>query len=256
MLDLRAIAPRIFLPAVIFLLAGLLITRTGRSQEEKKEKGTRQSIEQMEATPFAEKNQRQAMEASRMPEVEMAGRHQATLPDQVRRTGKDAGVYSYPMPAEVPGHPSDPPGSLITQESDIVIVGTVTGKQSFLTEHQTDVFTEYSVTVSEVLKNDAENSAQPMSTLYFARAGGSISFEGHLIYHTFGGGVRPLQIGATCLLFLKHLPDMSDAYRGRAFLIENGALKACDGLKEFDEGFPLSEARKNIVAAAKPGGAR
>jgi hypothetical protein len=256
MSDVRSIASRVPLSTVILLVVGLLAAQTGRSHQIEQKKGERQSVEQMEATPFTEKNARQAIEGSQMPETRMGSGQQRTLPELVRETGKDAGLSTYPMPAEIPGHPSDPPGTLITQESDIVVIGTVTEKQSFLTEHQTDVFTEHALTVSEVLKNDAGHSVQPGSTVYVARTGGSISFEGHLIYHMIGGRVKPLKVGATYLLFLKRLSDLSDSYTGRAFQVENYGLEAWDGLKEFDDGFPLSEARKNIIVAAKAGDAK
>ncbi|MGH9827951.1 MAG: hypothetical protein ACREDR_32425 [Blastocatellia bacterium] len=137
-----------------------------------------------------------------------------------------------------------------------MLVGTVEDKHSFLTDHETDVFTEHQISVSEVLKSDLQNPVEPGSTVYAVEAGGSISFEGHLIFHTYYGGVKPLQKGQNYLLFLKRFPDLTDAYKGRAFLVEDGKLTACDWLKEFDEGFPLSEARKNITAAAKAGGVR
>ncbi|MGH9764500.1 MAG: hypothetical protein ACREDR_33340 [Blastocatellia bacterium] len=253
MSSIRSIALRVFFSALVISVIALMITRTGKSQDNKRE---RQTVRPVEATPYAEKNSRQTVESSHMPEPNSRGANRESLLDQVRKSGEDVGMLSYPMPAEVPGHPSDPPGSLMTKESDLVVVGTVTEKHSLLTDHQTDVFTEHQIVVGEVLKNDAVYPVEPGSTIYFARTGGSISFEGHLISHMYRGGVKPIEKGANYLLFLKRFPDLSDSYQGRAFLVEDGGLKACDGLKEFDENFPLSEARKNILVAAKTGGAR
>ena len=274
MSSIRSIAPRLFFSALVISLIGLMITGTGRSQNDskansehqdaavpflgrdmwtqtqQKEKSERPTYEQAEATEFIEKNLRQTVESSQMRETELPGRNAEGLRDQVRKTGKDAGLYTIGEIAEVPGHPSEPPGTVITKESDAVVIGSLTEKHSLLTDHEKDVFTEYQISVSEVLKND--RGIQLPRTIYFVRPGGSISFEGHLIYHTFGE-MKPLKTGRQYLLFLKRIPGLDDAFEGASFTMDAGALRACDGVEEFPEGVSFPEARKNILAAVEEG---
>ncbi|MGH9763923.1 MAG: hypothetical protein ACREDR_32420 [Blastocatellia bacterium] len=89
MSNLRSIAQRVFLSALVISVIALMITRTGRSQGNKKETQARQTPEQMEATPFVEKNPRQTVESSHMSEFDPGVGEPRSSVDQVRRTGQD-----------------------------------------------------------------------------------------------------------------------------------------------------------------------
>jgi hypothetical protein len=151
--------------------------------------------------------------------------------------------------------------------SDAVVVATVTAKQSQLTEDERYVFTDYEVTVKEVLKDNAASHISASDTLTVTRPGGKVLLGGHLIT-VVDEGVKPLTVGDEYLLFLKFVPETSTyaavSEDRSGFRLSHGrvtALTAAAGYAKRQEGRDsnslVAEARAAAVAAAsrKGGGA-
>jgi hypothetical protein len=100
----------------------------------------------------------------------------------------------------------------MTCEADAVIIGTVQRKASQIIEEGTFVFSDYELTVTEVLKNNIAAPIEPSGNITYTSAGGAIELNGHTV-RAVQQGSRPLQVGENYLLYLKFLPD-TGAYKG------------------------------------------
>lgn len=122
--------------------------------------------------------------------------------------------------------------------SDAVVIATVTAKQSQLTTDEKYVFTDYEVTVKEVLKDNTASHVSASDTLTVTRPGGKVLLGDRLIT-VVDEGVKPLKVGDEYLLFLKFIP-------------ETGTYAA---VSEDKSGFGLSHGRVTALTAG-PGYAR
>ncbi len=93
-------------------------------------------------------------------------------------------------------------------QADAVVIGVVSGKTSQLNDAETFVFTDYNVTVVEVLKNNISSPIRLDSPITVTRAGGIVQLEGHVV-RAVDRTAKPLQIGDKYLLFLRYLPATS-----------------------------------------------
>lgn len=103
-------------------------------------------------------------------------------------------------------------------KSDAVIIGNVKSKSSQLTEDGTNIFTEYEVTIEEVLKNNA-GTLEPHNTVTVVRGGGAVSVNGHIIRVTYAASL-PLKVQGRYLLFLSYIPE-TGAYKPTSYLGES-----------------------------------
>src|SRR5260370_34120169 len=94
----------------------------------------------------------------------------------------------------------------ITCGADVVVIGVQQTSQSFLTENQEWIFTDNSVSVREILKDNAAHPLAPGSTIIIARSGGSIDTpNGHHIV-VADPDYPPLRVGGTYVLALRYVP--------------------------------------------------
>ncbi|PYS48093.1 MAG: hypothetical protein DMF68_14240 [Acidobacteria bacterium] len=116
----------------------------------------------------------------------------------------------------------------MTFDSDAILVGQVQDKVSQLTENGEFTFTDYEVTVEEVLKNNATSPINPQSNITVTRPGGAILLNSQVI-RGVDLSYKPFELGSRVLLFLKFIP-MTGAYKafrseGSFVLVGNGLLK-------------------------------
>jgi hypothetical protein len=95
----------------------------------------------------------------------------------------------------------------ITYGADAVVIGVQQTSQSFLSENQEWIFTDNSVSVREILKDNPTHPLIPGSTIIIARSGGSIDTpDGHHIV-VADPGYPPLHVGGTYVLALRYVPS-------------------------------------------------
>jgi hypothetical protein len=90
--------------------------------------------------------------------------------------------------------------------ADAVVVGTVTNKSSQLTEDEDYVFTDYEMSVGEVLK---DNPAAPIRTnnrITVTRPGGTILLNGRVV-EAIDEAFQPLRKKGQYLVFLRFIPS-------------------------------------------------
>jgi hypothetical protein len=91
-------------------------------------------------------------------------------------------------------------------ESDLIVVGVVSSAEAHLSNDRTGIYSEFTVRVQEVLKNE-KDSILPITAITVERYGGAVRFRSGSIqtYETAGQGM-PL-FGSKYLFFLKHTTE-------------------------------------------------
>lgn len=118
---------------------------------------------------------------------------------------------------------------LPTDESDLIVVGEVHDRQSYLSNDKSGVYTEFSISISEVLKGDSALISQG-HTITASRAGGVVQYRGgHKRLYLVSGEGLPLD-GGQYVLFLKR--DGED----KNYLILTLYQLGTDGVTPIDEG--------------------
>src|SRR5205807_1723407 len=88
----------------------------------------------------------------------------------------------------------------LTCKAEAVFLGTVISKKSQLLDEGTFTFTDYEITVTEILKNNSVSSIASNQTVTYTSPGGAIELRGKVIsaidYRT-----EPLQIGEQYLFY-------------------------------------------------------
>ena len=145
--------------------------------------------------------------------------------------------------------------ALPVAESEIVVVGTIGTAQAHLSESKRNVFSEFTVTVEEVLKSKIQGVKQG-SVLTIDRVGGHVKYpKGHRILYRITGLNMP-QIGGRYLLFLTSKHNNEDlsiltAYEltasGSIPLDELSQVTSLSGVTEIDI---LQKVRKLIQNSA------
>ena len=118
--------------------------------------------------------------------------------------------------------------ALPVAESEIVVIGTIRTGQAHLSESKKNVFSEFTLTVEDVLKSKIQGVTQG-SVLTIDRVGGHVRYpNGHRVLYRITGLNMP-QVGGRYLLFLTLKHNNEDisiltAYR----LTPNGAIPLDD----------------------------
>jgi hypothetical protein len=100
----------------------------------------------------------------------------------------------------------------LAQTSDAVIRGRATKRVSQITEDDTFIFTDYEVTITEVLKNNASTLLDPNGIITVTRPGGKVVVDG-VIVKVRDYCFEPLPINShEIVLFLQSIPE-SGTYR-------------------------------------------
>lgn len=128
-----------------------------------------------------------------------------------------------------PGERPDPDGLPISDT--IIVIGNVSSGQAYVNQEHTLVFSEYKVTVQEVLKSDPDSVISPRDKITTWRSGGSLQFpSGHITHFIIAGRGFP-EIGTQYLFFLKR-PDktVQDYAISTAYSIKDQVVAPLDGM--------------------------
>ena len=90
-------------------------------------------------------------------------------------------------------------------DSDAIITGNVTNKESQLTADGYYVFTDYTINVETVLKNDSKESLHAEGHIIYTGPGGKVLLNSHLVDANFSS-MPVLRNGGKYLFFLKAIP--------------------------------------------------
>lgn len=100
--------------------------------------------------------------------------------------------------------------ALPVSQSDEILVGQINGAHAFVSDDKTTVYSEYDVSVVDVLKVSGREALAAGSSIVASREGGAIRFSSGRVrqLRVIGQGVP--RVGAQYVLFLKGEPDGDD----------------------------------------------
>jgi hypothetical protein len=137
------------------------------------------------------------------------------------------GVGSLPMT-----HWSAEPAFPIT--SDVIVIGTIREAKAYLSEDRTDIYSEVSLPVEEILKADPQYRLKIHGTVTADRRGGAVRFpSGKIVRSAYWGRGIP-SIGHRYLLFLKDAGDSGFSIVTGYELTGKGVIPL-DGLPRSDD---------------------
>ena len=91
-------------------------------------------------------------------------------------------------------------------DADAIVLGTVKGQTSSLTEDESFIYTVNELKVETVLKNNSTQAIKPGELISAIRSGGTIQLNGRKIVAEFKGN-KTLETGHSYLLFLTFVPE-------------------------------------------------
>lgn len=111
------------------------------------------------------------------------------------------------------GHAADSTEFLraMTCDADAIVIGKIQNKFSQLTESGDFIFTDYQMTVSEVLKDQPTAHIQPETNVTITRPGGMIRMNGRTV-EAIDNAFEPFALEGHYLLFLRFIP-VTGAYK-------------------------------------------
>lgn len=119
-------------------------------------------------------------------------------------------------------------------ESDLIVIGEVLGAHAYLSTDKSDVYSEFTFRIDEILKNKNEAATLLQPSVVVTRSGGRVRFpagEIQLVYNTGQGMPR---IGRRYLVFLKCTDQDFDLLTG--YEMRAGHI------------FPLDDGTPNFIA--------
>ena len=143
--------------------------------------------------------------------------------------------------------------------SSSAIIGEVTGAEAHLSPDETKIYSEFTVRVDEVLKNDEHVALSPQSNVTVERAGGRVRFvSGKVVVAAVSNQDLP-RVGRRYVLFLTHDFIMGGRYNETLFILTGYELRngKVFPLDKVSSGHPISfykgsdeEAfRKDLISA-------
>jgi hypothetical protein len=121
----------------------------------------------------------------------------------------------------------------LTCESDAVVIGTVKTKISQPTADGTLLFTDYGLSVEEVIKQNSSAPIEAGSEVIVTRIGGTILLNNRVI-RVIDDAARPLEVQGRYLLFLRFIPatgaykaaskSLNDIAHGGGFQLREGKI--------------------------------
>lgn len=116
--------------------------------------------------------------------------------------------------------------ALPVAQSQAVVVGQVVDAQAYLSEDKTAIYSEFSIRITEVLKNDSSNQLIPECTLAVEREGGRVRFPSGHTALSFTNGQGMPHVGAQYVFFLTHSFPLQGLQEKDFYLLTGYELRA------------------------------
>ena len=112
-------------------------------------------------------------------------------------------------------------------KANAVVIGTLQTKTSALTDQGNFIFTDYDVTVDEVIKNNVSSPIAVGSTIVTTRDGGAVELNKR-IFRATRGDFDPPVVGNRYLLFLRFIPQTGSylMYGNGSFELQSDTMRA------------------------------
>ncbi len=98
--------------------------------------------------------------------------------------------------------------ALPVDKSDAIVLGRVNNAEAFVTSEKTAVYSEFTICIESVLKNDALNSISLTGPLVIEREGGRVRLPSGRVALSYTSGMGMPRVGKRYIFFLTHkFPD-------------------------------------------------
>jgi hypothetical protein len=115
-------------------------------------------------------------------------------------------------------------------QSTAVIAGEVTGARAYLSNDKTGVYTEFTVSIEEVIKIDAEGSLTVGSSVELIREGGRVKFPSGKVHLYKTAGEEMPRVGKRYVLFLTGSKQQQNLQILTGYEIQAGRILPLDKL--------------------------
>jgi hypothetical protein len=115
--------------------------------------------------------------------------------------------------------------------SDAIVVGTVTTASSYLSNDQKNIYSEFQITLQEVVKTPNALVLSPGQAIVVEHLGGAVQLPSGKVVVRGAADAPPPTVGKRYVLFLKYLESTRD------FAIENGYLLEGQTVQYLDDCF-------------------
>jgi len=117
--------------------------------------------------------------------------------------------------------------------SSAIVIGTVTTSEAYLTEDKTAIYSEFTVSVDTVVKNDPSNPIDTRRPITLERNGGRVRMPSGKIIVSWTSHQKMPQVGSRYVLFLTHEFETkgdtgNDFYLLTGYLIQAGRVFPLD----------------------------
>lgn len=134
-----------------------------------------------------------------------------------------------------------PTPAIPTAESKAVIIGEVLDAKAHLSSNKQGIYSEFTVRVDEILKNNDSQKIVQGSSIIADREGGSVRYsDGQKILYTVSGKGMP-RIGKRVVLFLTQSDQSSNYYILAGYEFKEGKVYSIDGGLQFRKFEGLNE---------------
>lgn len=113
-------------------------------------------------------------------------------------------------------------------KSDVIVVGNVTNAQAYTSHSKTHVYSEFTVQVVEVIKNDVSNPITVNSSIDVDRIGGRVRFPNGRVGQYFIIGQHMPEVGKQYLLFITKSDGKGDYNILTGYEIQDGIIHPLD----------------------------
>lgn len=156
------------------------------------------------------------------------------------RSESSSGGPQFDVPPE-PGLP--------VVESDTVLIGEVTDAQAYLSEDKTNIYSEFTTRVNEVLKNNSPALLAPYSSIDIERYGGTVRFPSGKVIQRGAYGKPLPRTKRRYLFFLKYNEEGQDFSLITAYELCAGRVFPLDGLDQDGKVFEVYAAYQKYKEA-------
>lgn len=113
-------------------------------------------------------------------------------------------------------------------KSDVIVVGNVTGAQAYTTHGRRHVYSEFTIQVVDIIKDDVSNPIKVNSSIDVDRIGGRIRFPNGRVGQYFIVGQHMPEVGKQYLLFITKSDGDGDYNILTGYEIRGGILHPLD----------------------------
>lgn len=209
----------VVLIAIIAIVAGIIVTRSSQSQS----RNVQQQKKVEDDTPIVDFNASKPVNSQENEIRTKRGRKYKTS-IALDKTEDESVVFEN-LSSNAAVELAFP-----VEQSDVIIIGTVTDSQAFISNDKTAVYSEFQVTVDQILKNDKDLSVSPESNVIAERIGGKVRFPSGKIQKRGETGHNLLQKNKQYVLFLKWDKEGKDYSILTGYEVNGQIVNPLDGL--------------------------